>query len=145
MTQLHDVADRFMTSYRAAVFDQDVDAFMRLYADDVRVFDTWGAWSYEGAPAWRKVVSNWLSSLGTERVRVTMDDVRVTGSLDMVLITGVVTYAGVAADGAPLRAMQNRLTWVIRSEGGTSRIVHEHTSAPIDFDAATAILQRESA
>lgn len=143
MTTPRDLADQFVASYRAAVFAKDVDAFMRLYEPDVRVFDTWGVWSYEGAPAWRKVVEHWFSSLGTERVQVTMDDVRVGGAPGLTLVSGIVTYAGVAADGTPLRAMQNRFTWAIVGDGDAASIAHEHTSAPIGFDDSTAILQRD--
>jgi ketosteroid isomerase-like protein len=41
--------------------------------------------------------------------------------------------------------MQNRLTWTLRPEGSGWRIVHEHTSVPLGFNDAKAILQREKA
>lgn len=37
--------------YAAAVRAKDVDAFVSLYAKDVRVFDMWGRWSYDGVDA----------------------------------------------------------------------------------------------
>ena len=132
-------------AYRQAVHDKDVAAFMDLYDPDVRVFDTWAAWSYEGAASWRKAVEIWFSSLGDERVRVTADDVRVAGGPTLLVLSAVVTYAGLAADGRELRAMQNRLTWALAQRGASWKIVHEHTSAPIATDHATVILTRDDA
>ncbi|MDQ6680775.1 MAG: hypothetical protein M3Y67_07400 [Pseudomonadota bacterium] len=44
--------------------------------------------------------------------------------------------------GKPLRAMQNRLTWGLRTSGHVLRIVHEHTSAPLGFEDQKAILHK---
>jgi ketosteroid isomerase-like protein len=128
--------------YRAAVFERNVDDLMQLYDPGVRVFDTWGVWSYEGAPAWREMVEQWFSSLGAERVKVTVEDVKVTGGKGFAVVSAIVTFAGLSAEGAELRSMQNRLTWGLKPVGKAWKIVHEHTSVPIDFDHAKAILHR---
>ncbi len=142
MTDLQKSIDRTLDSYKSAVLARDVKAFMRLYDPEVRVFDAWGIWLYAGAAAWQTAVEGWFTSLGSERVHVRFDDVQSSSDRDMAMVSAVVTYAGVSADGAPLRTMQNRLTWVLRTRGHVLRIVHEHTSAPIGFDDAKAILQR---
>ena len=134
---------RVLEIYRSAVFAKDAVAFMRLYDPDVRVFDAWGVWSHEGAAAWQIAVEGWFVSLGTERVKVTFDDVQTSEGRDLVMVSAIVTYAGLSAQGEPLRAIQNRLTWVLRTTGHVLRIVHEHTSAPIAFDGSKAILQRQ--
>jgi ketosteroid isomerase-like protein len=132
--------------YCAAVHDKDVDAFLGLYAAGVRVFDTWGTWSYEGADAWRRAVEGWLLSLGDERVTVRFDDVEVIGAPDAVVaMSAVVTYAAVSSEGEQLRAMQNRLSWVLAATGDVLGIVHEHTSVPVSFDDLKAILRRDPA
>jgi hypothetical protein len=59
-------------------------------------------------------------------------------------MSAVVTYAGVSADGRALKEMQNRITWVLQASGHVLRIIHEHTSAPVGFEDAKAILERES-
>ncbi|HEY6353751.1 MAG TPA: nuclear transport factor 2 family protein [Burkholderiaceae bacterium] len=133
---------RVLESYQAAVYAKDVDALMRLYNPDVRVFDAWGVWSYDGADAWRRAVEAWFTSLGTERVKVTFDAVKISEGREFAVVSAVVTYAGVSAQGEPLRSMQNRLTWALRVSGHVLRIAHEHTSAPIGFDDQKAILQR---
>lgn len=141
MNDLETAIARTIDTYRSAVHGQEVEAFMRLYDPDVQVFDTWGVWSYEGAAAWRGPVTAWLTSLGSERVEVTFDDVKTTVAAGLAVVTAAVTYAAVSAGGERLRAMQNRLSWVLAVKDGGVRIVHEHTSAPIGDDM-TAILNR---
>jgi len=132
-------------AYKSAVLAKDVEAFMRLYDPRVRVFDAWGVWSYEGSDAWRRAAEGWLSSLGTERVEVTFSDVQAMEGRDLNMVSAIVTYASVSAEGERLRSMQNRITWCLRVTGHVLRIVHEHTSAPIGFSDSKAILVRDSA
>jgi ketosteroid isomerase-like protein len=129
-------------AYEAAVYAKDVEAFMRLYDCGARVFDAWGVWSYEGASAWQVAVEGWFASLGTERVKVTFDEVSSVGTPVFMSVSAIVTYTGVSAQGEPVRAMQNRLTWVLKTSGHVLRIIHEHTSAPAGFEDGKAILQR---
>lgn len=145
MADLDKSIARILDAYSSAVHEQDVAAFMRLYDPGVRVFDAWGVWSYEGAQAWQIAVEGWFKSLGTERVKVTFEDVKTTVTKEFAGVSAIVTYAGVSAQGAPLRAMQNRLSWVLRTSGHVPRIIHEHTSAPVGFEDMKAILQRDSA
>ena len=128
MSDAEDAVARLIDTYRKAVLDADVEALMRLYHPRARVFDAWAVWSYDGAPAWRKAVESWLSSLGRERVRVAFDDLTVTGGKGLRVLSAIVTYAGVSAEGQELRAMQNRITWAIAIDDGMPTIVHEHTS-----------------
>ncbi len=88
-------------------------------------------------------VEAWFTSLGAERVKVTFDDVQTSGVPEFAFVSAVVTYAAVSPQGEPLRAMQNRLTWVLKTTGHVPRIVHEHTSVPVGFDDAKAILLRQ--
>ena len=136
---------RVIGSYEAAVFARDVEAFMRLYHPAVRVFDTWGVWLYEGAPAWQIAVEGWFASLGSERVKVRFAEVQIAGEQALATVSAIVTYAAESAEGEPLRSMQNRITWVLRESGHVFRIVHEHTSAPIGFGDSKAILARVQA
>ena len=128
--------------YTRAVLDKNVAAFLGLYHPAARVFDTWGVWSYEGEPARRKVIEDWLGSLGEERVAVTFDRVQATVTNDLASLTARVVYAAISPAGAELRSMQNRLTWVLRPESGTWKIIHEHTSVPIGNDLK-GLLQHE--
>ena len=134
---------RALETYKSAVLAKNAETFMHLYDPDVRVFDCWGMWSYEGAAAWRVAVEGWFSSLGSESVRVTFEDVQIITGQGFASMSAVVTYASVSAQGQELRAMQNRITWVLKTSGHVLRIVHEHTSAPVGFEDAKAILKRE--
>lgn len=134
---------RLIETYKSAVLAKNVDTFMHLYDPEVRVFDTWGTWSYEGAAAWRLAIEGWFSSLRGETVKVTFDDVKIIGEPGFAAMSAVVTYAGISAQGQEIRAMQNRLSWVLKTRGHVMRIVHEHTSAPVGFEDAKAILKRE--
>lgn len=144
MSTLENSLEQLLASYRSAVLAKDVAAFMRLYDPRVRVFDAWGVWSYEGAEAWQRAVEGWFTSLGDERVKVRFDDVQtiVTAHDELAMLSAIVTYAGSAADGTELRAMQNRISWAVRVARHVPRIVHEHTSAPLGFEDMKAILQR---
>lgn len=135
---------RSIETYKSAVLAKNADTFMHLYDPDVRVFDTWGVWSYEGAAAWRVAVEGWFSSLGAESVRVTFDDVKIIGEPDFAAMSAVVTYAGFSAQGQEVRALQNRISWVLKARGHVLRVVHEHTSAPVGFEDEKAILKRNA-
>jgi ketosteroid isomerase-like protein len=136
---------RVLETYKSAVYAKDVGAFIRLYDPRVRVFDTWGVWNYEGSASWQMAVEAWFTSLGTEKVKVTFEEVQTSGDSDLAIVSAIVTYAGLSAQGEQLRAMQNRLTWALKTSGHALRIIHEHTSAPIGFEDAKAILLREKA
>ncbi len=134
---------RALETYKSAVLTKNAQTFMQLYDPDVRVFDTWGIWAYEGAAAWRIAVEGWFTSLGTETVRVTFDDIKILGRQGFASMSAIATYAAVSAQGQELRAMQNRISWVLETSGHVLRVIHEHTSAPIGFDDAKAILKRD--
>jgi uncharacterized protein (TIGR02246 family) len=124
--------EAILTAYVAAVRAKDVDAFVGLYADDVRSFDLWERWSYDGKDELREMVSGWFGSLPEDEVvAVEFDEVRTQPGEDVAAVSAFTTFAAVAPDGAVLRSMNNRLTWVLRKDpGGAWKIAHEHTSAP---------------
>ena len=123
--------DEMLAAYAAAVRAKDVDAFVGLYADDVRTFDLWSVWSYDGKAALREMVAEWFGSLGTDVVAVEFDEVRSEAGDAVAALSAFTTYRGLSAQGEELRSMNNRLTWVLRKDGdGVWKIAHEHTSAP---------------
>lgn len=134
---------RALDTYKSAVLTKNAETFMHLYDPEVRVFDTWGIWSYEGAAAWRIAVEGWFSSLGSETVRVTFEDVKITAESSFALVSAFARYAAISAQGEELRAMQNRFTWVLKIRGHVLRVVQEHTSTPIGFEDTKAIFNRE--
>jgi len=132
-----------LDTYKSAVLAKNVETFMRLYDPEVRVFDTWGVWSYEGAAAWRIAVEGWFSSLGSETVRVTFEDVKITAEANFASMSAFARYAAISAQAEELRAMQSRITWVLKVRGHVLRVVHEHTSTPIGFEDTKALFSRD--
>lgn len=82
------------------------------------------------------------SARGDELVRVEFDDVQTTVSDDVAVLSAFVTLSGLSADGEELRSMNNRLTWGLRKADGTWKVVHEHTSAPVDMTTGNVDLKR---
>ena len=142
MTDTPDPVTQALDAYKAAAFAKDVDALVALYADDVRVFDMWGEWQYDGLAAWRAMVAGWFGSLGEERVLVDFSDVRTVLAPDLALGHLLVAYAAIDTQGGELRSLTSRMSVALRREGGGWKIFHEHTSAPLDFSTTKAILQR---
>ena len=144
MSDLETQVLRLLDTYQSAVLAKNAEAFIHLYDPQVRVFDAWGVWSYEGATAWKVAIDGWFASLGSETVRVTFDDVHIVARPGIASMCAIVTYAAFSAQGQALRAMPNRISWVLATSGHVLRIVHEHSSAPIGFDDAKAILKRDA-
>jgi ketosteroid isomerase-like protein len=133
---------QMLDSYKAAVLAKDVDAFVALYDDDVRVFDMWGTWSLRGVESWRKMARQWFSSLGSERVIVSATDAQSTCVGDLAIGHAILIYTAVSAEGKQLRSLSNRMTLALKRTGESWKVLHEHTSAPIDHQSLKAILHQ---
>lgn len=131
-----------LETYKSSIFEKDVDRFCSLFDEDVRIFDMWQQWSYDGLPAWREMANGWFSSLGTDRDVVTFDDLQISGENDLAFATAIVRFAAVSAEGKELRHLEERFTWVAQKKGEGWKIVHQHTSTPIDFNSMKAMLTR---
>jgi ketosteroid isomerase-like protein len=127
-----------------AVYRKDIAAYLELYDERVLVFDMWEAWAYDGLPAWRKMVEGWFAGLGSDRDRVTFRDTNVETAGEMGFVTAIARFAAVTEAGEELRFLDNRMTWVIRKFGAAWKIVHQHTSGPIDFSTMKVVLQQKS-
>lgn len=142
MSEIEPAIVRVMEAYKAAVAARDIVAFMRLYDPVVRVFDAWGVWTYEGAAPWQVAVEGWFTSRSNDRLTATFEDVNAVSTPAFACLSAIVSYTVVSAQGEPLNAMQNRLSWVLKTSGHVPRIIHEHTSSPIGFEDGKAILER---
>lgn len=132
-----------LDKYRTAVHAKDVKALMALYDDNVRVFDLWGQWVFNGAGEWRQPLEEWFHSLGQDRSSPEFRDVQMEIGDGLAAVNAFVTYRGLSADGKELRSMDNRITWILRKhDDGAWKIVHEHTSAPVDFETGKVTLKR---
>ena len=119
-------------TYKSSVVNKDVDALMAIYGHDFVAFDLWGAWRHVGDGPWREVNQKWLGSLGSGTVEIEFDDINIIPGDDVAAAHATVTYRGLSDRGEVLRSMQNRLTWIAKRTNGIWKIVHQHTSAPIE-------------
>lgn len=139
---LNDPVSAALAAYRAAVLAKDVDAFCALYDADVHVFDMWGQWVHQGMAIWRAMAEGWFGSLGDERVVVEFSEVLGETVGDLAFGHAFVRFSAQTADGTTLRSMSNRLTLVMRQRAGSWKIVHQHTSSPIDPTSGKPMFQR---
>jgi ketosteroid isomerase-like protein len=136
-----------LEAYESAIFEKDLESFLALFDDQVRVFDMWGQWSYDGLAAWGEMVKGWFSSLGADRDRLTLEEVEFFFGGDLATVTAFARFAAISPNGEELRFLYNRLTLVVRLKTGPGpgpgvwKIIHQHTSAPIDGETLRAILQ----
>jgi len=132
-----------LDDYKAAVLAKSVDAFVALYDPNVLVFDMWGAWSYNGIAAWREMVEGWFCSLGTaERVIVEFSDAQTIVTGELAVVHAFVEYKAIDPNGVELRSMDNRLTMTLARNSDGWKIVHQHTSSPVDGGTAQVIFKR---
>lgn len=134
-----------MERYRDTVFNKDVPGFLQLFDDKVQVFDMWERWRFDGLADWQTMVKGWLGGLGNERVTVTFSAVEVQEDNSLAMLTAYVRFAAIDEAGTELRYLDNRLSWVAVKKEGTWKILHQHTSSPIDFSSMKVILQRGDA
>ena len=129
-------------TYKDAVYHKDLESYASIFDENVRVFDTWQQWTYDGLAAWCEMAKDWFSGLGTCRDAVTFDDVQIQVAGEMAVASAIVRFTNVSEEGEELRYLENRLTWVAQKSGQGWKIIHQHTSSPIDFSTMKVILQR---
>ena len=52
------------------------------------------------------------------------------------------TFTGESDSGEVMHSMDNRFTWILKNQKSNWKIIHEHSSAPIDFESNKVILKR---
>lgn len=128
--------------YTTAVFEKDLEAYASIFDEDVRAFDMWQHWVYDGLASWREMAKNWFVSLGTDRDKVTFDDIQIQQHGELAAATAIMKFTAISEKGEELRYLQNRLTWVARKKEDAWKIIHQHTSSPIDFETMKVILKK---
>jgi ketosteroid isomerase-like protein len=129
-------------SFSDAVYRKDVEAYLGLYDEKVLIFDMWQEWTYDGLAAWRQMVEGWFSGLGSDRDVVTFRERKMEIIGELGYITAIARFAAVSETGEELRFLDNRLSWVLRRTGASWKIVHQHSSGPINFNTMAVILKK---
>lgn len=143
MSEQHDPFLHALERYADAVRAKDVAAFAAIYADDLHVFDLWGRWSLQGLDAWRAMAADWFASLGDEQVVVGVTQARSLVSGDLAVGHAILRFTALSATGEELRSLDNRISMALQQRDGVWKVVHEHTSAPVDHESLKAILRRQ--
>jgi ketosteroid isomerase-like protein len=129
-------------TYKNAVFQKDAEAYASIFDDEVRIFDMWMDWSSDGLAVWREIAKEWFGSLGSERVVVAFEGIRIQAGGELAAATAFVRFAAISEQGEELRYLENRLTWIVQKKEKGWKITHQHTSGPIDFETMKVILKR---
>lgn len=133
----------FPAAYAQAVRNAKVEDFANLYEDGVRIFDLWDQWDMRGGDSNKAMATEWFSSLGDEHVMVTFSDVDIIENSDLAILTCFIRFAGHAADGKRLRFLDERLTVNLRKQkSGDWKVVHQHSSSPINSNGMKVLLER---
>jgi ketosteroid isomerase-like protein len=121
-----------LDNYSHFVRNKDYEGFIGQYAPNLINYDLWQAATYNTISSWQKNINKWFDDLGDEYVTVTFRDITVYESRNTAFLHGIMTYEGHSKEGDVLRAMDNRLSWGLIYLEREWKIVHEHTSLPID-------------
>lgn len=125
----------FIDVYTNAYEALDVEAFLALYADDARVFDSAEPAEYPDKTAWRDQVVGWFSSLERDgKAECEFEDVQVIESAELAVLHGHMTYEGTIIGTDEEVELECRATFVLQKFGDQWLIIHEHNSLPVDFD-----------
>lgn len=132
---------KVLDQYAQAVWNKDVAAFLELYDDTIQVYDAWGHWEYAGKEEFRTLPLHWFNDLGSDRVKVNFKDPQIHENGDLGSIWTEVNYAAFDEHNKLLHAMSNRLTMVLKKRSDDWKIIHEHTSIPVDMETGQGMFK----
>ncbi|NLC32339.1 MAG: nuclear transport factor 2 family protein [Clostridiales bacterium] len=131
-----------LKQYATAVYNKDAEGLLSLYDSNVCVYDTWNEWRYD-IGGFRNMVTGWFDSLGGEKVRVEFTQGYTFESQDQTVWVGELKFYGLSEEDEVLRSISNRWTWVIKNSNGMFKIVHEHSSLPINIENFSGIMKKD--
>jgi ketosteroid isomerase-like protein len=124
----------FFTIYKQSAWEKDVERMIGLYADDVVIFDMWEKGYQTGLSEWSVVIKDWLGTLGEERVNVNFEKIEIHESEKIAFGSALITFQAISNDVTILRSMKNRITVGFVKDKEEWKVIHQHTSAPINSD-----------
>lgn len=120
--------------YKQAAWDKDIERMIGLYDDNVVIYDMWTSGYQTGLTQWSVSIKDWLGSLGEEKVVVIAEMIEIHESGDIGFGSALITYQAISSDNRILRSMKNRLTVGFRKKKNEWKVIHQHTSAPINSE-----------
>lgn len=125
--------------YTQAATNLNRDALISLYAHDVRIFDLMAPWQNHGSDEWASRIDHWFSGVGSDPA-ITASEIEVTTTEGMAVLSMNMGYYHTNQEGNR-EGMTNRLTWVAVPDGDDWKIIHEHTSIPLNEADMTPIFE----
>lgn len=135
-----DTIEDFFTIYKRSAWEKHAKSMIDLYDDNVLVFDMWQHGYQAGLKEWSAAIEEWLGSLGGERVNVLFEMVDIHENEGLGWATAIVKFEAIEPYGSILRSMKNRITLGLTRKEGRWKVLHQHTSAPIN-DELNAIFK----
>ena len=124
----------FFTIYKQSALERDIEQMIALYHKDVLIFDLWEHGYQTGLAAWSVVIRDWLGSLGEEKVKVLFEMIATQEDGNIGFASALITYQAISPDNSIIRSMKNRITLGFSKVKGNWKVIHQHTSAPLNGD-----------
>jgi ketosteroid isomerase-like protein len=134
---------QILSLYGQSIYNKNVEVYLSLYAEDAKIFDTWGAAQLHHTPeSWRESTETWFKSLKDERVEVDFEELQVEQGFQMGFLSAFVKFTAFSPKGKELRSLENRFTCIVEPREGLWKITHQHASGPINGDDLKGSLRR---
>lgn len=123
----------FFNFYKNYTWDKDIDNMINLYDENVIIFDTWDKGFINGIEEWSAIITDWLTSLGEEKVNVTFEEISIQEDEGKIgFASAIIQYQAISKDNNILRSMKNRISIGFVQKQGIWKVTHQHISVPID-------------
>lgn len=126
--------DDFFLLYKEFAWKKDSEGMIDLYDENVMVFDMWSHAYNSSITEWSGIITDWLGSLKEDRVNVNFKMVEIHQEERVGFARAMIQYEAVSKENKILRSMTNRITLGFIKKGNHWKVIHQHTSAPVDSD-----------
>jgi len=130
----------FFNIYQNSAWHKDATAMISLYDEHAVIFDMWDQGYIVNPLEWSKIITDWLGSLGEEKVKVEFEMIKIHQSGNAGFASALILFQAISSEGAVLRSMKNRITLGFSKSEDGWKVIHQHTSAPVSSNGLTAIL-----
>lgn len=124
----------YFTIYKQSAWEKDTRSMIGLYDDNAVIFDMWKQGYQTGLAEWSIVIKDWLGSLGEEKVNVIFEMIEIHEGDNVGFGSALITFQAISIGNIIIRSMKNRITLGFIKEKDVWKVVHQHTSAPINSD-----------
>jgi ketosteroid isomerase-like protein len=129
--------------YSESIEIKDLEGILKLFADDVVIFDLMTPFQYVGNDAVRERLTDWFKGY-TGAIQFDFDQLQIHASETIAVAHALVQCGGTIVNDLKPTSMWLRVTFTFKSFDGLWLIVHEHTSEPFDMETGRVVQQRES-